>query len=135
MPPFFTFSELLSQIQRRNPQFRLRLLEGRLLQLWPSLVGETIGKQAEAVRVQDRVLWLAIKHPVWKSELLHRKAELLKRLNDNIQKLMEFSGEEHPYLKDLAFMDSTAHESRTDAQQSGRLWIRPFLRKQNQNSK
>lgn len=123
MPPFFAFPELLEQIQKRNPQFRLRLLEGRLLRLWPELVGETISRHAQAIRVQERVLWLAVEHPVWKSELTLRKSELLKKLNVGIKNQMEFSGQEHPFLKDIAFVEASAHQGKEQMQSSGKIWF------------
>ncbi len=49
---------------------------------WAIAVGPAIAKHTRALRVQDRVLWVEVDHPIWRSELHYRKRQILELLNE-----------------------------------------------------
>lgn len=93
--------EILRKIQERHPKLKSRLAEARAVVLWPEAVGPQIAKHARAVRVWDRVLWLEIDHPAWRSEILFRKNQILDRLNTQVRA-------EFPELTDSPIIDIRA---------------------------
>lgn len=78
--------------------FRKRLKEAKAVSLWESAVGATIAKYATAIRVEDGVLWIEVGHPIWRSELHHRRRQILEILNQGLSGTDEV-------LKDLHFAD------------------------------
>jgi predicted nucleic acid-binding Zn ribbon protein len=73
--------DILKIIRSRNPALSKRLAEATALSRWENSVGTVIAKHSRAIRVQDGVLWVEVDHPIWKSELHHRKQQILKVLN------------------------------------------------------
>lgn len=72
---------ILRQAQSRYPGFARRFEEAEALGRWPVAVGPAIAKHTRAMKVQDSVLWVEVDHPIWKSELHHRKHQILAILN------------------------------------------------------
>ncbi len=72
---------ILDKLRSRYPQLGKRLAEAEAVSRWESAVGPAIAKHARAVRVQDGSLWVEVDHPIWKSELHHRKRQILDLLN------------------------------------------------------
>ena len=70
--------------QTRFPSFTKRLQEAEALGRWEIAVGEIIAKHSRAIRVEDHVLWVEVDHPIWRSELHHRKRQILDILNKGI---------------------------------------------------
>jgi predicted nucleic acid-binding Zn ribbon protein len=60
---------------------RRQIEDALLLERWPELVGETIARNTEALRIEGGVLILRVTHPVWRSELAGLKGELILKLN------------------------------------------------------
>ncbi len=79
--PFNSFMDILRKIRERHPALSRRLEEADALSRWEECVGAAIAKHARAVRVQDEVLFVEVDHPIWKSELHHRKQQILELLN------------------------------------------------------
>lgn len=73
--------DILKMIGNRYPAFSRRLEEVEALARWEKAVGPGIAKHSRAIRVQDTVLWVEVDHPIWKSELHHRKRQILSILN------------------------------------------------------
>ncbi|OQX87098.1 hypothetical protein B6D60_04710 [candidate division KSB1 bacterium 4484_87] len=69
-------AKLLSQLGLEKEVQRSQLLVD-----WPEVVGEQIAKVTEAERIEDRILFIKVKHSVWRNELYFRKADLIKKLN------------------------------------------------------
>ncbi|MGZ3697805.1 MAG: DUF721 domain-containing protein [Bdellovibrionota bacterium] len=88
--------DILKKIQERNPAIAQRLKEAGAVSYWDEVVGPQIAKHARALRVQDSVLWVEVDHPVWRSELHHRKRQILEKMNDKSKA---------ESLKDLFFVD------------------------------
>jgi predicted nucleic acid-binding Zn ribbon protein len=79
--PFESILEILAKARLRHPQFGKRLEEAEALGRWPLAVGPQIAKHTRALRVEKGVLWIEVDHPIWKSELHHRKRQVLELLN------------------------------------------------------
>ncbi len=90
--------EALSALEQSNPRFSQRMAEAEVIQRWESVVGPMIAKYARARTVRDSVLWVEVDHPGWRTELHHRKNQLLHKLNESFQ-------EKHTPIKDLFFLD------------------------------
>jgi predicted nucleic acid-binding Zn ribbon protein len=73
--------DILRQAGRTYPLLNKRIEEAEALARWEEAVGSTIAKHSRAVRVLDGVLWVDVDHAVWKSELHHRKRQILDILN------------------------------------------------------
>ncbi len=78
--------------------FQKRLKEAEAVSRWEAAVGPIIAKHAHAVRVEDGVLHVEVGHPIWRSELHHRRRQILEILNQGVS-------EESAILKDLHFID------------------------------
>lgn len=55
--------------------------ESQAVSRWERAVGPLIAKHAQVLRVVEGVLWIEVDHPIWKTELQHRKAQILAALN------------------------------------------------------
>lgn len=89
--------EILRLNEKRYPSLAKRLDEAEALGRWEKAVGPAIAKHSRAVRVQDEVLWVEVDHPLWKSELHHRKRQILEILNSKAP--------EKEILKDILLLD------------------------------
>ena len=78
---FDNILDILKKAQRRHPAFGKRLQEAEALGRWEDAVGPGIAKHSRALRVLDSVLWVEVDHPIWQSELHHRKRQILDLLN------------------------------------------------------
>jgi predicted nucleic acid-binding Zn ribbon protein len=72
---------ILKLARTRYPVLDQRIEEAEALARWQKAVGPAIAKHARAMRVQESVLWVEVDHPIWKSELHHRKRQILDLLN------------------------------------------------------
>lgn len=90
--------EILGHARGRYPNLAKRLDEAEALGRWEKAVGPIIAKHSRAIRVQDEVLWVEVDHPIWKSELHHRRRQILDLLNQPGQSV----------LKDLLFLNPRA---------------------------
>ena len=78
---FSKITDILKALRDRYPALSNRMEEAEALSRWEKAVGPAIAKHAQAIQVKDGVLWVEVDHPVWKSELHHRKRQILERLN------------------------------------------------------
>ncbi len=91
---------ILGKIQAKYPALSKRLREAEAVGRWDATVGAIIAKHARAFRVQDGVLWVEVDHSIWRSELHHRKRQILDALNSGIPT----ESQEKP-LVDILFLD------------------------------
>ncbi|MDR3608765.1 MAG: DUF721 domain-containing protein [Oligoflexia bacterium] len=108
---FLKLTEILKQAQRKFPALSRRLDEAEALGRWELAVGPIIAKHSRALRVQDSMLWVEVDHPIWKSELHHRKRQILEILNkgrtaDSPSPAPGKSLPDLPPLTDIFFVDS-----------------------------
>ncbi|OFZ22030.1 MAG: hypothetical protein A2X94_16400 [Bdellovibrionales bacterium GWB1_55_8] len=78
---FSRLTDILRKVQAQNPVLSKRIKEAEALSRWEIAVGPQIAKHARAVRVHDSCLWVEVDHPIWRSELHHRKRQILEKLN------------------------------------------------------
>lgn len=72
---------ILKIARTHYPVLDQRIEEAEALSRWEKAVGPAIAKHARAVRVQEAILWVEVDHPIWKTELHHRKRQILDLLN------------------------------------------------------
>ena len=58
------------------------LLEYRVVQSWPSAVGETIAPHTTARFIRDQALWVEVRTPVLRTQLSMMRQQLVRRLNE-----------------------------------------------------
>ena len=97
---FERLSEILKKIQERYPDYSKRLNEAHAVSHWEKAVGVQIAKHARPMSVKDGVLLVEVDHPIWRSELHHRKKQILNALNAKASENPQ--GE---VLSDIVFID------------------------------
>lgn len=90
--------DIFKRLAEKYPGFGQRMREAGALGRWDVCVGEGIAKHARPIRVMERILWVEVDHPAWKTELLFRKRQILERLNQ------QAAADEAP-LADIFFTD------------------------------
>ena len=60
------------------------LLQKRLIESWPVVAGETIGRYTTNVRIKNQTLYVSLSVPALRADLSMRRQEFVKRLNDNV---------------------------------------------------
>lgn len=61
------------------------LLEYRLTQSWPAVVGESVAPLTRALEVRAGILWVGVHSPALLTELQMRHTELSHQLNASVQ--------------------------------------------------
>lgn len=57
----------------------------KTLQIWNSVVGETIATATSIERFTNGQLFIKVKNPVWRMELNFRKQDILAKLNASLE--------------------------------------------------
>lgn len=78
---FGRLDDILRVLGTKYPALSKRLGEAKRVVHWEKVVGPVIAKHARAIRVENGVLWVEVDHPIWRSELHHRKRQILDLLN------------------------------------------------------
>lgn len=60
------------------------LLQYRLVQAWPEVVGEECARLSEALEIRDGVLWVRVSVPALATELQMRRSQLAATLNARV---------------------------------------------------
>ncbi len=81
---FDSIKDILAKIQARNPALKTRLEEAIAVEAWGKTVGPQIAMHARALKVDAGVLWVEVDHSVWRTELHHRKRQILEKLNQAV---------------------------------------------------
>ena len=76
-----SFQDILQKLRERYPALNSRIEEAEALSRWANAVGPAIAKHSRATLVRDKVLWIEVTHPIWRSELHYRKRQILENLN------------------------------------------------------
>jgi predicted nucleic acid-binding Zn ribbon protein len=58
----------------------------RILNLWSEVVDEQVGKNTEAVKIKNQVLYVSTSSSVWAQELSFLKKEIIKKINEKAGK-------------------------------------------------
>jgi len=59
--------------------------KGRAIALWPSIVGDEISQATEATKMDNGILYVKTKSPVWRNELMFQKREIVKKINKHLK--------------------------------------------------
>lgn len=100
-PP--ALSDLITHVLGKTPESRRKLVEHRLLLLWPEMVGKAAAERARAIRVQGNSLTVHVDDPLWLQELLFLKADLIARYRKAVPQLP---------LQDIFFTTPTGSSTR-----------------------
>lgn len=74
-------SNLLSHFLR-SQGLETPLLEHRVLSSWENVVGERAGSLTGKMQIRNQVLYVEIKSPTLRNELMMRRHQLVKSLNE-----------------------------------------------------
>ena len=75
-PVAVLFNEMYRSLGLQKP-----FAQFKALHVWNEVVGETIARVTVIERFSSGQLFVKVKNPVWRMELLFRKQELIDRLN------------------------------------------------------
>ncbi len=75
-------SDLLSMLGAAYPELGKRIKETDAFKYWEEAVGPQIAKHTRPVRFERGELLVEVSHPAWKSELHHRKNQVLEKLRE-----------------------------------------------------
>jgi predicted nucleic acid-binding Zn ribbon protein len=107
---FEKLKDILDRAQGRYPALAKRIKEAQALSRWEVAVGPAIARHARAFRVKDAVLWVEVDHPLWKSELHHRKRQILEKLNSGLEH--RAGSEPEQPLQDILFLEPRPDRAR-----------------------
>ncbi len=71
-----------------------KVQEARLIRNWETVMGKTIARDTESIYIKNGTLYLKLKSPVLRNELLMGKSKMLTLLNE---------GYNEPVIKDVIF--------------------------------
>ena len=63
------------------------LFIGNLQNKWNAIVGSKIANATKVVKIQNKTLYIKCKNPTWKNELQYQKKEILKKINQQTNKV------------------------------------------------
>jgi predicted nucleic acid-binding Zn ribbon protein len=58
----------------------------RVVEKWPNVVGNNIGKISEAKRIEGKTLIVKVKSSTWKTELMMQKPQIIEKINQLFDK-------------------------------------------------
>ena len=76
--------DLLMQFLR-SEGLEIPLLEHRLVNAWPTVMGEGVSRYTTDLYVKNSVLWVKLKSPALKQNLMMMHSEITRRLNAHVQ--------------------------------------------------
>ena len=76
--------DLLMQFLRQEG-LETPLLEHRIVQAWVPVMGEAISKYTSELYVRNSILWVKLKSPALKNNLLMMHTDITRRLNSYVQ--------------------------------------------------
>lgn len=82
--------EFLSESGLETP-----LLQYRLVESWPEVVGEPFSSHSHAIEIRNEVLWVGVDSPSLITELQMRRTSLVQLLNQRVGAVI---------IKDIRFM-------------------------------
>lgn len=60
----------------------------KAIRIWDSVVGEAISAVTSVERFSGGELHIRVRNPAWRMELNYRKKEIIRRLNESLEKAM-----------------------------------------------
>lgn len=61
------------------------LLEHRIINAWPAVMGDTISRYTSELYVKNSILWVKLKSPALKQNLLMMHGDITRKLNAYVQ--------------------------------------------------
>lgn len=58
----------------------------RTMRIWSSVVGDAISAETAVERFTEGQLFIRVKNPAWRMELNFRKKDILRKINDSLEK-------------------------------------------------
>ena len=68
----------------RQMQLEAPLNEHRLLQSWPEVAGEAASRYTESLRIYNQKLYVQLRSPALRSQLLMQRSQLVRQLNERV---------------------------------------------------
>jgi predicted nucleic acid-binding Zn ribbon protein len=62
----------------------LKVKQYRIWDVWNSVVGEAIARQAQPQHIRAMVLWVAVSSSTWMQQLEFMKRQIVERINERI---------------------------------------------------
>lgn len=97
---FENLSDILLRFRNGKGQLSRCMAEADAMALWNQAVGPLIAKHTRPLRVKDGSLWVEVDHPIWRTELHHRKSQILDQLNSK-----QAPSEKGRLIEDIFFVD------------------------------
>lgn len=69
----------------RSEGLEIPLLEHRIVNAWPTVMGEGVSRYTTDLYVKNSVLWVKLKSPALKQNLMMMHSEITRRLNAHVQ--------------------------------------------------
>ena len=76
-----TIGEVISDYLREL-RIDKKVLEARVINLWPSVVGPIIARQTEKLYIRNGVFYVHVSSPVLRNELAYMKTRIVEVLNE-----------------------------------------------------
>ena len=80
----------------------MKVKQSQIWEVWDSVVGEAIARQARPQQVRNMILWISVSSSTWMQQLEFMKKEIVHRLNDHIGEVV---------IKDIRFRIGEIEES------------------------
>lgn len=62
----------------------LKVKQYRIWEVWNSVVGDAIARQAQPQQIRAMVLWVTVSSSTWMQQLEFMKRQIVERINDRI---------------------------------------------------
>jgi predicted nucleic acid-binding Zn ribbon protein len=62
----------------------LKVKQYRIWDVWNSVVGEAIARQAQPQQIRAMVLWVTVSNSTWMQQLEFMKRQIIERINEHI---------------------------------------------------
>jgi len=72
----------------------MKLKQYQIWEVWDSVVGEAIARQAQPQQVRNMILWITVSSSTWMQQLEFMKRQIVDRLNEQIGEVV---------IKDIRF--------------------------------
>ena len=76
--------DLLMQFLR-SEGLETPLLEHRIINAWPAVMGDTISRYTSELYIKNSILWVKLKSPALKQNLLMMHGDITRKLNAYVQ--------------------------------------------------
>ncbi len=76
--------DLLMQFLR-SEGLETPLLEHRIINAWPAVMGDTISRYTTDIYIKNSILWVKLKSPALKQNLLMMHGDITRKLNAYVQ--------------------------------------------------